>query len=118
VLTPCLGGSELTPAPAEPLSARKRGRPPKSKDKEELEDPPFKREKIGSGRGGFSVKGAAAAAARARWDKVRRERAERGEESDEGEKRRPRGAGRKESKVTAETVASESPTQDTDRNGD
>ena len=46
-------------------------------------------EKVGSGRGGFSVKGAAAAAARARWAKVRQQKLERGEESeDEKPKRR------------------------------
>ncbi|WWC89246.1 uncharacterized protein L201_004166 [Kwoniella dendrophila CBS 6074] len=53
---------------------------------EDAKDTPTSRfEKIpgGSGRGGFSVKGAAAAAARARWDKVRREKIERGEDPDE-----------------------------------
>ncbi|WVR07114.1 hypothetical protein IAU60_004154 [Kwoniella sp. DSM 27419] len=52
---------------------------------EDRTDTPYKKEKIpgGSGRGGFSVKGAAAAAARARWDKVRREKIERGEDPDE-----------------------------------
>ncbi|OCF38702.1 hypothetical protein I317_07509 [Kwoniella heveanensis CBS 569] len=52
---------------------------------EDKDDTPYKKEKIpgGSGRGGFSVKGAAAAAARARWDKVRREKIERGEDPDE-----------------------------------
>ncbi|OCF60682.1 hypothetical protein L486_00318 [Kwoniella mangroviensis CBS 10435] len=52
---------------------------------EDRTDTPYKFEKIpgGSGRGGFSVKGAAAAAARARWDKVRREKIERGEDPDE-----------------------------------
>jgi chromatin structure-remodeling complex protein RSC7 len=74
------------------------------------DDPSFKREKIGTGRGGFSIKGAAAAAARARWDKVRREKAERGEESDGGEKRKSRSSARKKAPaadVTQESVASE-----------
>ncbi|WVW84005.1 hypothetical protein I302_106030 [Kwoniella bestiolae CBS 10118] len=61
-------------------------------DEEDRTDTPYKFEKIpgGSGRGGFSVKGAAAAAARARWDKVRREKIERGEDPDE-----PRSSARK-----------------------
>jgi chromatin structure-remodeling complex protein RSC7 len=68
---------------AESPEVKRRGRAPK---------PVF--EKVGSGRGGFSVKGAAAAAARARWDKVRREKAERGEESDDDKpKRRATGGG-------------------------
>lgn len=58
---------------------RGRGRPPKDKDGG---DKSYKREPGTGGRGGFSIKGAAAAAARARWDKVRRERAERGEDPD------------------------------------
>ncbi|WOO80124.1 Chromatin structure-remodeling complex subunit RSC7 [Vanrija pseudolonga] len=56
--------------------------------KEDKDDKPYKREPGTGGRGGFSVKGAAAAAARARWDKVRREKAERGEDSDEAVARR------------------------------
>lgn len=76
---------------------RGRGRPPKDKD---AGDKPYKREPGTGGRGGFSVKGAAAAAARARWDKVRRERAERGEDPDAPKEKRitapikkdPRGA--------------------------
>ncbi|TYJ54575.1 hypothetical protein B9479_004804 [Cryptococcus floricola] len=65
---------------------KRRGRPPKraagEDDGDDERDGSYKKEKIpgGSGRGGFSVKGAAAAAARARWEKVRREKAERGEE--------------------------------------
>lgn len=53
---------------------------------------PSKREfeRVGSGRGGFSVKGAASAAARARWAKYRSEKAD---ESDDGERRVKRGAG-------------------------
>ncbi|WWC70061.1 uncharacterized protein I206_104006 [Kwoniella pini CBS 10737] len=56
-----------------------------AEDDEDQTDTPYKFDKIpgGSGRGGFSVKGAAAAAARARWDKVRREKIERGEDPDE-----------------------------------
>jgi chromatin structure-remodeling complex protein RSC7 len=47
-------------------------------------------EKVGSGRGGFSVKGAAAAAARARWAKVRQQKLDAGEVSEEDRpKRRP-----------------------------
>ncbi|KAK8864469.1 hypothetical protein IAR55_001719 [Kwoniella newhampshirensis] len=73
---------------------RRRPRQSVTKDADEDEDKtdtPYKREKIpgGSGRGGFSVKGAAAAAARARWDKVRRERAERGEDDEPRSARRP-----------------------------
>lgn len=60
--------------------------PDKSKRSGRAPRPVF--EKVGSGRGGFSVKGAAAAAARARWAKVRREKAERGEESDDDRPRR------------------------------
>lgn len=52
------------------------------------------RERVGSGRGGFSVKGAAAAAARARWAKHRAEKAERGEDSDDGVRRPRRSAAR------------------------
>ncbi|WRT66445.1 uncharacterized protein IL334_003403 [Kwoniella shivajii] len=65
-------------------------------DGEDETDSPYKLEKIpgGSGRGGFSVKGAAAAAARARWDKVRREKIERGEDPDE-----PRSSARKPKRV-------------------
>ncbi|WVQ72504.1 hypothetical protein IAR50_002060 [Cryptococcus sp. DSM 104548] len=68
------------------VTPRRRGRPPKraagEDDGDDEKDVSYKKEKIpgGSGRGGFSVKGAAAAAARARWEKVRREKAERGEE--------------------------------------
>ncbi|RSH87287.1 hypothetical protein EHS25_003196 [Saitozyma podzolica] len=102
------GGSELTPAPAEVTTPKRRGRQSKAKEEE---DPSFKREKIGTGRGGFSIKGAAAAAARARWDKVRREKAERGEESDGGEKRKSRSSARKKAPaadVTQESVAMDS----------
>lgn len=60
---------------------RARGRPPKIKDTDGG-DKSYKREPGTGGRGGFSIKGAAAAAARARWDKVRREKAERGEDPD------------------------------------
>ncbi|WWC62048.1 uncharacterized protein I303_104637 [Kwoniella dejecticola CBS 10117] len=67
-----------TPAPAEDEDDD-------DDDDEDRTDTAYKFDKIpgGSGRGGFSVKGAAAAAARARWDKVRREKIERGEDPDE-----------------------------------
>ncbi len=65
-------------------------------------------EKVGSGRGGFSVKGAASAAARARWDRVRKEKAERGDESDEGDRvKRIRMPGKKDSRAAAESFDSE-----------
>lgn len=76
---------------------RRRGRPPKrpvdDDDDDDKNDSSYKKEKIpgGSGRGGFSVKGAAAAAARARWEKVRRERAERGEDDTPKSARRSTG---------------------------
>ncbi|OWZ58515.1 chromatin structure-remodeling complex protein RSC7 [Cryptococcus neoformans AD1-83a] len=76
---------------------RRRGRPPKrpvdDDDDDDKNDTSYKKEKIpgGSGRGGFSVKGAAAAAARARWEKVRRERAERGEDDTPKSARRSTG---------------------------
>ncbi|WVQ80825.1 hypothetical protein IAT38_002932 [Cryptococcus sp. DSM 104549] len=77
-----------------PPTPRKRGRPPinrPAEDGDDDKDRSYGREKIpgGSGRGGFSVKGAASAAARARWDRVRRERAERGEEDTPRVKRQP-----------------------------
>lgn len=63
------------------------------------------------------MKGAAAAAARARWDKVRREKAERGEDSDEDRPKRRSTAGggggggqggrRDKGGVTAETTVGE-----------
>ena len=64
-------------------------------------------ERINSGKGGFSVKGAAAAAAKARWDKARREKTERGEDSDDGV-RRMKMPGKKDSRVAMETFESES----------
>jgi hypothetical protein len=69
-------------------------------DKGDANDKSYKREGVGSGRGGFSVKGAASAAARARWEKVRRAKAERGEESDDGEKRKAKDK-RRETKATS-----------------
>jgi len=76
----------------------------------DLEDKSYGRsglDKVGSGRGGFSVKGAAAAAARARWAKVRKEREERGDESDEGERvKRTKLPGKKDSRAAAETFES------------
>ena len=89
----------MTPRKRKPLTPSS----PSSRDKANFE-------KVGSGRGGFSVKGAAAAAARARWDKVRREKAERGEESDEERpKRRATGGARVRDRagVTAETTVGE-----------
>ncbi|KAL7421619.1 chromatin structure-remodeling complex subunit RSC7 [Cryptotrichosporon argae] len=59
-------------------------------DGDDPKDKPYKREPGTGGRGGFSVKGAAAAAARARWDKVRRERAERGNDDDDAAPRSAR----------------------------
>lgn len=73
---------------------------------EEKEDKPYKLEKVGSGRGGFSVKGAAAAAARARWAKVRREKAERGED-DDGDRRKSRTTVRRENKAAVEKLKGE-----------
>nr|ODN97540.1 chromatin structure-remodeling complex protein RSC7 [Cryptococcus depauperatus CBS 7855] len=79
------------------VTPRKRGRPPKrsADDGDDKDDASYKKEKIGSGRGGFSVKGAAAAAARARWEKVRKERLERGEDVDTPKRRSAGGSVKK-----------------------
>lgn len=113
--------AELTAAEAapshqrsQPSTPRRRGRPHSSPlDDEEDDDAPSRPviEKVGSGRGGFSVKGAAAAAARARWAKVRAEKIARGEDPDEPVKRKQTGGGGgglkgRASKVTDETYAS------------
>ncbi|RXK36924.1 hypothetical protein M231_05826 [Tremella mesenterica] len=92
--------------PPEQVPAPSPRRSRKSADGESDNTPPPKTiERIGSGRGGFSVKGAAAAAARARWDKVRREKAERGEDSDGDTPRRVKaaGGGRREQRPNVET---------------
>lgn len=89
--------SRSNPSIAAVTTPRRRGRPPKrpvdDDDDDDKNDTSYKKEKIpgGSGRGGFSVKGAAAAAARARWEKVRRERAERGEDDTPKSARRSTG---------------------------
>jgi hypothetical protein len=82
-----------------PGTPRRQARSSQARD-EDPNDKSFAREKVGSGRGGFSVKGAAAAAARARWAKVRREKAERGEDDDDDTDRKKR--------TTANTVKRES----------
>ena len=65
-------------------------------------------EKVGSGRGGFSVKGAASAAARARWDRVRKDRVDKGDESEDGDRvKRVKLPGKRDSKVATETFDSE-----------
>jgi chromatin structure-remodeling complex protein RSC7 len=73
-------------------------------------DKPFvaEKEKVGSGRGGFSVKGAAAAAARARWAKVRLEKAERGEDDDNGKERKKGRIVRRENRAAVEKLKGES----------
>ncbi|OXG24836.1 chromatin structure-remodeling complex protein RSC7 [Cryptococcus neoformans Tu401-1] len=91
------GDEDEASTPAAVTTPRRRGRPPKrpvdDDDDDDKNDTSYKKEKIpgGSGRGGFSVKGAAAAAARARWEKVRRERAERGEDDTPKSARRSTG---------------------------
>lgn len=94
-----------TPPPRKPSQAPdtpSRRRKATTEDPEK-EDKPYKLEKVGSGRGGFSVKGAAAAAARARWAKVRREKAERGEE-DDGDRKKSRTAVRRENRAAVEKL--------------
>lgn len=53
------------------------------------------------------MKGAAAAAARARWAKVRREKAERGEDDEPGERRKSRTTVRRENKAAVEKLKGE-----------
>ena len=84
--------------PGRPRSTRATSTP-RPKASSPLERAAF--EKIGSGRGGFSVKGAASAAAKARWAKVRRERAERGEDDDDDRVRRRTGGGRQSMRSAA-----------------
>lgn len=100
----------MSPAPrggsSVPGTPSRRGRSQAKDEDEDDKDTPYMREKVGSGRGGFSVKGAAAAAARARWDKVRREKAERGEGGDDDDERR-RKAVKRESKAAVESFKSE-----------
>ena len=94
-----------TPSPRKPSQAPdtpSRRRKTTTEDPEK-EDKPLRFEKVGSGRGGFSVKGAAAAAARARWAKVRREKAERGED-DDGDRKRSRTAVRRENRAAVEKL--------------
>jgi hypothetical protein len=93
-------GTEVASHQAGTPSKRRRRNPD---DDIEMEDKPNKFEKVGSGRGGFSVKGAAAAAARARWAKVRKERAERGDE-DDGEPRKKGRVIRRENKAAVEKL--------------
>ncbi|KAK4690013.1 chromatin structure-remodeling complex protein RSC7, partial [Tremellales sp. Uapishka_1] len=91
-----------------PSPASKRSKPLSTPASADDKDASYKKEPGTGGRGGFSVKGAAAAAARARWAKVRQEKAERGEESDEGgggSSRRKTGGGRvRETRAALDTV--------------
>jgi chromatin structure-remodeling complex protein RSC7 len=67
-------------------------------------DKAFKADKVGSGRGGFSVKGAAAAAARARWAKVRLAKEERGEVDDDSKERKKGRVVRRENRAAVEKL--------------
>jgi hypothetical protein len=71
-------------------------------------DKAFKADKVGSGRGGFSVKGAAAAAARARWAKVRLAKEERGEVDDDSKERKKGRVVRRENRAAVEKLKGES----------
>ena len=63
------------------------------------------RERVGSGRGGFSVVGAASAAAKARWARFKAMKAERGEDDDDDGPRRPRRpAARKDQQSTSKAA--------------
>ncbi|ORX36579.1 chromatin remodelling complex Rsc7/Swp82 subunit-domain-containing protein [Kockovaella imperatae] len=100
-------GDEVEDEPeAEDHSGRRRSlrapSTPQSKAPTHAKSPDKSLEKIGSGRGGFSVKGAASAAAKARWAKVRREKAERGDDDDDDRARR-RAGGPRQSAAALET---------------
>lgn len=82
-------------------------------------DKAFKADKVGSGRGGFSVKGAAAAAARARWAKVRLAKEERGEVDDDSKERKKGRVVRRENRAAVEKLKGESlPSLPGDERGD
>jgi chromatin structure-remodeling complex protein RSC7 len=110
--TLCIDGLILmvdTPPPrrksAAPDTPSKR-RKPSGGDEDDPADKAFKaeRDKVGSGRGGFSVKGAAAAAARARWAKVRLAKEERGEVDDDSKERKKGRVVRRENRAAVEKL--------------
>jgi chromatin structure-remodeling complex protein RSC7 len=110
--TLCIDGLILmvdTPHPrrksAAPDTPSKR-RKPSGGDEDDPADKAFKaeRDKVGSGRGGFSVKGAAAAAARARWAKVRLAKEERGEVDDDSKERKKGRVVRRENRAAVEKL--------------
>ena len=100
----------LTYTESQPVRSRSARAPSTPQGKPKARSPDAAFEKVGSGRGGFSVKGAASAAAKARWAKVRRERAERGEDWDDDRvRRRPGGAtNRNRTAAAVETYERES----------
>ena len=93
-----------TPPPRKSAAPDTPSKRRKSAVEDDEADKAFKADKVGSGRGGFSVKGAAAAAARARWAKVRLAKEERGEVDDDSKERKKGRVVRRENRAAVEKL--------------